>query len=188
MTHAIEITSGDDVVTFLKTQHEQIKTLLGQVNSTRGQAREEAFYELRRLLAVHETAEEEIVHPKASKAIPHGDQIVDARLEEEHKGKKELAELEKLDVNSAEFEVAFGKLQSAILAHAQAEEDQEFSQLAAQLDDDQLNKMRRAAELAEKTAPTRPHAGVESAAANLIVGPFAAMMDRARDALSAPGR
>ncbi|AKU94979.1 hypothetical protein AKJ09_01643 [Labilithrix luteola] len=45
--------------------------------------------------------------------------------------------------------------------------------------------MRTAAELAENVAPTRPHAGIESAAANLIAGPFASMMDRARDALAA---
>jgi hypothetical protein len=39
-------------------------------------------------------------------------------------------------------------------------------------------------QLAESMAPTRPHPGVESATANLITGPFAAMLDRARDALS----
>jgi hypothetical protein len=44
--------------------------------------------------------------------------------------------------------------------------------------------MRNAARLAESMAPTRPHAGVESAAANMLVGPFAAMLDRARDLVS----
>ena len=38
--------------------------------------------------------------------------------------------------------------------------------------------------LAERTAPTRPHPGVELAGQNALVGPFAAMLDRARDALS----
>ncbi|GAB4585097.1 hypothetical protein Ntsu_29290 [Nocardia sp. IFM 10818] len=46
--------------------------------------------------------------------------------------------------------------------------------------------MRRAVEIAEALAPTRPHAGVESVGANLLVGPFAAMLDRARDAISTP--
>lgn len=36
-----------------------------------------------------------------------------------------------------------------------------------------------ARKLAESTAPTRPHPGVESATANLLAGPFAAMLDRA---------
>ncbi len=34
---------------------------------------------------------------------------------------------------------------------------------------------------AEAIAPTRPHAGVESAKANFALGPFASMLDRARD-------
>jgi hypothetical protein len=43
--------------------------------------------------------------------------------------------------------------------------------------------MAAAVKAAEAMAPTHPHAGVESAAANLLVGPFAAMMDRTRDVL-----
>jgi hypothetical protein len=44
--------------------------------------------------------------------------------------------------------------------------------------------MKKAAKFAEAVAPTRPHAGIESAATNILVGPFASMMDRTRDALS----
>jgi hypothetical protein len=36
---------------------------------------------------------------------------------------------------------------------------------------------------AEAIAPTRPHPDVESAKANLAVGPFASMLDRARDTI-----
>jgi hypothetical protein len=41
--------------------------------------------------------------------------------------------------------------------------------------------MREAVSVAESFAPTRPHPELESQAANLIVGPFASMLDRARD-------
>ena len=47
--------------------------------------------------------------------------------------------------------------------------------------------MRKVVELAEAVAPTRPHPGVESRAANMLAGPFAAMLDRARDAISGNG-
>jgi hypothetical protein len=46
--------------------------------------------------------------------------------------------------------------------------------------------MGQAARLVEEFAPTRPHPGVESAAANMLVGPFAAMLDRVRDLLTKP--
>jgi hemerythrin superfamily protein len=179
--------TGRDVVQFLVQQHNEIKAGFERVISTSGSQREEAFTELRRLLAVHETAEEEVVHPRAKRELDDGETIVDARLEEEHEAKEALSKLEKMDVDSTEFETAFRKLRSDVLAHATAEESREFSQLATELDDDQLMKMRRAVEMAEKTAPTRPHAGAESPAANLVVGPFAAMLDRARDAISGKG-
>jgi hemerythrin superfamily protein len=179
-----KIASGKDVVSFLLSQHEQIKTLLGQVLESTGDKREEAFTQLRRLLAVHETAEEEIVHPKARRALDNGDDVVSERLEEENEGKQALAELEKLDVNSTEFETKFRDFKDDVVKHAEAEEHEEFNKLAEALDDSQLEKMRSAVKLAEATAPTHPHPGVESATANMLAGPFAAMMDRAKDALT----
>jgi len=178
------ISTAQDVVSFLKAQHEQIKQLFGEVSRSSGDERQTAFDRLRRLLAVHETAEEEVVHPKARTQLSDGDSVVSQRLEEENEGKQALAELEKLDVDSAEFDTKFEKFQKDVIEHAEAEEKQEFAQLAIELDDEQLERMRKAVELAESTAPTRPHAGVESATANMLAGPFAAMLDRARDAIS----
>ena len=178
------IKTGDDVVSFLKDQHERIKRLFGQVLAATGAQRQEAFQQLRRLMAVHETAEEEIVHPAAKRALTDGETIVARRLHEENLAKKELTELEAVDTNTQEFETRLRALLAAVLAHAQAEEREEFAQLAARLEEPRLTRMRKAVELAEAIAPTRPHPGTESAAANLLAGPFLSMIDRARDALS----
>ncbi|HEX3773340.1 MAG TPA: hemerythrin domain-containing protein [Polyangiaceae bacterium] len=181
---AIAIETGRDVVTFLKGQHQQIKELFSEVRVTNGEQRKRAFTELRRLLAMHETAEEEIVHPAARKRLPQGESLVNARLQEENKAKKELSALEELDADSPEFNARLGSLAMDVVAHAEAEERQEFEPLALSLDAEQLVKLRRAVELAERFAPTRPHPGIEAQAANLLVGPFAAMVDRARDLLT----
>src|SRR5689334_12104205 len=93
------VDSAHDVVEFLKAQHQQVKALFATVTSASGSEREQAFFELRRLLAVHETAEEEVVHPRAKSELSDGETVVAARLEEEHDAKEVLAELEKLDVN-----------------------------------------------------------------------------------------
>jgi hemerythrin superfamily protein len=183
MTHS-EISHGRDVVAFLVNQHQQIKDLFEQVTKSAGEERENAFTKLRRLLAVHETAEEEVVHPRARKELDDGDEVVDARLQEENEAKQTLSTLEGLDVDSAEFEKLFLELQADVLNHAAAEEELEFGRLADEVDQDQLERMRKAVELAEATAPTRPHPGVESATANMLAGPFAMMLDRARDLLT----
>jgi hemerythrin superfamily protein len=178
------MSSGIDVVSFLKEQHEQIRNSFEEVRTASGEQREEAFVALRRLLAVHETAEEEIIHPAARRALSDGDTIVETRLLEENQAKRALDELEALNVDSAEFATKFDLLEQNVLLHASAEETEEFDRLGEVFDQDRLESMRRAAEFAEKVAPTRPHPGVESAAANLLLGPFASMLDRARDALS----
>jgi hemerythrin superfamily protein len=181
-----KVDTGEDVVHFLKAQHERIKSLFAEVLDSKGEDREELFVQLRRLLAVHETAEEEIVHPRARK-LADAEQVVAARLEEEHKAKETLRELEKLDVDSAEFDGMFRTLQQDVLAHAEAEEQEEFAALAEAFDPPELQRMRHAVEFAERMAPTRPHPGVESAAANVLVGPFAMMIDRTRDAIRGKG-
>jgi hemerythrin superfamily protein len=182
------INGNDDVIAFLTNQHEQIKALFTRVKDAIGQDREDAFLDLRRLLAVHETAEEEIVHPRAKKELSDGETVIEARLSEEHQAKEALAELEKLDVASPEFAAGLLQLETDVLAHAQAEEQQEFSQLSRELEPEELEKMRTAVERAEAMAPTRPHPGVESAPANMLAGPFAAMLDRARDAMTGKTR
>jgi hemerythrin superfamily protein len=179
-----QISQGRDVVAFLVNQHQQIKDLFEQVTKSSGDERQEAFTTLRRLLAVHETAEEEVVHPRARQELDDGEEVVDARLQEENEAKQTLSKLESLDVDSTEFERLFLELQADVLNHAAAEEELEFGRLADELDADQLERMRKAVELAEATAPTRPHPGVESAKANMLAGPFAAMLDRARDLLT----
>lgn len=186
MTQA-RVDSAQDVVAFLKAQHEQVKELFDAVTRQSGSQREQAFLELRRLLAVHETAEEEIVHPRARTTLSGGEQIIDARLEEENEAKEALTELEKLDVDSADFVAKFGELKQDVIAHADAEESQEFDRLAIELDTAELERMRNAVKIAQAIAPTRPHPGVESPSANMIAGPFAAMLDRARDAIMGRG-
>src|SRR5687768_318566 len=94
----IKIETNKDIVSFLKMQHEQVKALFERVELAKGEARAKAFVELRRMLAVHETAEEEIVHPVARRTLADGEAVVRARLHEERKAKAVLSELETLDV------------------------------------------------------------------------------------------
>ena len=178
------VQSTDDVVKFLKGQHNLIKDMFEEVFSASDpKAREKAFVELRQLLAVHETAEEMVVHPRARQEIADGDEIVDARLHEEHQAKEQLSKLESMDVSSKEFIDELTKFRDAVIDHAEHEENEEFNKLQHKLDSDERERLAKAVQAAEAIAPTRPHPGVESAKANFAVGPFASMLDRARDLL-----
>jgi hemerythrin superfamily protein len=176
------VQSPDEVVAFLKAQHNLIEDMFDEVlHASDPRAREKPFVELRQLLAVHETAEEMVVHPRVRREADAGDEIVDARLAEEHEAKELLSQIEKLHITSQQFIDELTKLRDAVLDHAEHEENEEFPVLQREVDADDLKRMATAVRAAEAIAPTRPHAGVESAKLNFVVGPFASMLDRARD-------
>jgi Hemerythrin HHE cation binding domain len=173
-----------DVVELLLDQHEQIRSLFSQVSMTQGAARREVFEQLVRLLAVHETAEEELVHPTVRRTMESGDQVVESRLHEEDEAKRALAELYDMGVDHADFDARCAELADAVTMHATHEETEEFPYLRQNVPADQLRRMAGAVRAAEATAPTRPHpAAGESATANLLAGPPMAVFDRMRDAV-----
>jgi hemerythrin superfamily protein len=171
-----------DAVDLLISQHEEIRRLLRKVDTSTGERRAEAFDRLRRLLAVHETAEEEIVHPLARHGIKHGDEVIRARLREEYRGKQMLRQLEKMGTSAPSFEPMFARFRAAVLEHAEREERAEFPALRER-GDAELRGLAAAIKAAEAMAPTHPHPGVESATKNMLVGLFAAVADRTRDVM-----
>lgn len=173
-----------DVVDLLLEQHEQIKSLFSQVVAAQGAQKRELFEDLVRLLAVHESAEEEVVHPAARHHINGGDQVVEQRLHEEHEAKQTLADLYDLGVDHPEFDIRLTALAQAVVTHATHEENDEFLYLRQNVPADKLHRMAGAVKAAEATAPTRPHPSAgESATANMLAGPPVAVFDRIRDAV-----
>lgn len=172
-----------DVVTLLTRQHGDIRNLFDEVEATRGEERRDAFRRLVRLLAVHETAEEEVVHPFARRRIPGGEGVVKDRLAEEKAAKETLAALDEMDTDDPAFMPRLLKLRRDVQEHARAEERYEFTHIRRSGDATDLAAMANAIKAAEAMAPTRPHPGVESGAANVALGPIAALMDRTKDAV-----
>ena len=172
-----------DVVALLMRQHGDIRNLFDEVEQSRGEERRDAFRRLVRLLAVHETAEEEVVHPFARRALSGGEQVVEDRLAEERAAKETLAALDDMDTDDPEFLTRLRALRTDVQEHARAEERYEFSHIRRSTDVTNLAAMAKAVKAAAALAPTRPHPGVESATANVALGPVAALMDRTKDAV-----
>ncbi|MFD3732732.1 hemerythrin domain-containing protein [Streptomyces sp. NPDC058632] len=171
----------DDVVALLMRQHGDIRNLFDEVEATAGEERRDAFRRLVRLLAVHETAEEEVVHPFARRGFPGGEQVVEDRLAEEKAAKETLAALDETDTDDPTFMPRLLALRRDVQEHARAEERYEFTHIRRSTDATGLAAMAKAIKAAEAMAPTRPHPGVESGAANVALGPVAALMDRTKD-------
>jgi hemerythrin superfamily protein len=172
----------EDVVDILTFQHEQVKTSFDTLRDLRGDAAEAPFDDLRRLLAIHETAEEEIVYPALRSQ--GADDVVEARLAEEDEAKKALARLEKMGTSAPQFAGELASFEKAVLAHATAEETEIFPRLRQDFGADRRRKMGVALLAAEAMAPTHAHKlAPESGLGNMLVGPFVAMVDRVRDVI-----
>jgi len=185
VTEVREVRTDDagDVIEFLLDQHQQVRGLLDDVLSAQGGERQQYFDTVREMLARHETAEEMILRPLTRKA-PGGEEVAQGRMDEENEAKEVLANLEKMDVASPEFTEKFSEFLQSVLAHAEAEETQEFPLLRQNTDAEALRQARDRVKRAEALAPTHPHPSAKTTAMNYVAGPFAAMLDRARDAFT----
>ncbi len=178
-----------DVVDLLREQHQEVRRLFSRLEQLSGDARRDDFEQLVRLLAVHETAEEEVVYPAVRNMVDGGDALADARTAEESEAKEALAELEKLGVEHPDFESKLASCKQLVLTHAENEEQEVFPELRQSHSSEQLQTMATGVRAAESFAPTHPHPrGPESALGNMAVGPFVAVADRARDAIRNIGR
>ncbi len=176
-------TTDTDVVDFLQDQHRQVRGLLEQVRASAPSQRQAPFDAVRELLARHETGEEMVIRP-VTRTLPSGNAIAQSRMNEENEAKKALADLEKLDVGSDEFMSSFDVFRADVLKHAEEEERDEFPALRTHIDQTHLVGLLKTLQRAEKTAPTHPHPSAKTTGMNYVAGPFAAMLDRARDLFS----
>jgi hemerythrin superfamily protein len=122
-------TPPPDVTAVIASQHEQVKLLLNRVRQQAGQARTEAFHTLRLTLALHETAEEQAIHPQAERQLDPYDRPVIDRIAEEQTAGQTIGMLEMLDVDSDQFNSTFENLASSVVDHAAAEENDEWPAL-----------------------------------------------------------
>ncbi len=184
--------SKQDVVDLLIQQHNQIRDLFLEVEAASGDARHDAFRRLVRLLAIHETAEVQAVHPVARLHLQGGGDIIDDRLAEEHQAKQTLAALETTGPDAPEFSRLLDELRISVLEHAHNEEAYEFPYLRRDVPASEMRALVPVVKAAEAVAPTHPHPGIESATANNLVGPMLSLLDRTKDlvrsALSADKR
>jgi predicted Zn-ribbon and HTH transcriptional regulator len=171
-----------DVIAILLEQHRRIRELFTHVKGAEEKRKQQAFDELRVLLAVHETAEEMVLRPVSCKDA--GKAVAEARNQEEREAARMLSRLEAMDVSSAEFDRTFTEFEQAVLDHAEHEEQEEFPPMLAREAQHTLVGMGTVLRAAEMAAPTHPHPSTAgSPIAQWTVGPWASLIDRARDAI-----
>lgn len=170
------------IIEALRQDHDEIRLMFAEIETAPGERRRDLFHQILGELVRHEVAEEEILRPVSKRDA--GEEIANARIKEESQAEELLKEMENLDTGSAEFTAKLSILRQEVERHAAAEELQEFPRVAEHESPETLERMGSMYEAAKKAAPTRPHPSTPNTpAANMLAGPFAAVVDRARDAV-----
>jgi hemerythrin superfamily protein len=175
-----------DIVTLLLADHEQIQHRLDSFRIARGSADPAVLKSLIAFLVAHETAEELIVYPVLRVRSSGGNAIAEDRLREQGEATHLLRDIEKTPFGQADFWYLVEHLCGAVLHHAQAEEQSFFRILSASLKPGERQEMARHYRRVMRTSPTHPHPFLpHSQPLEAVVGPAVAVVDRARDRLSA---
>lgn len=169
-----------DVIAILLEQHARIRELFEELEASVGADRQQVFDRLRALLAVHEAAEEIVLRPVTRRLA--GAEVIDARNGEEAEATKALEALEQLDVADPEFDAGVAALRHMVESHADAEELEEFNEVLNGLDDLQRQALGAMVKGVELIGPTHAHPTLAgSSLKQFVAGPFAGVLDRARD-------
>lgn len=167
-----------DVTAVITVQHQRVRELLEQVRLETGPARADAFHALRLLLALHETAEEQAIHPQVLRQLGPYDRAANDRVAEEQTAGQTIRSLELVDVDSDQFDATFDGFAASVIEHAAAEETDEWPTLRQITDPPVIEAMTEQMRAVPLLAadPSAPGADVS----------FAGMQDWARSRLPAP--
>ena len=138
-----------DVLTLLKEDHERVKRILEEGDSTteRGEkTRTELFTRLKTLLTAHEAMEEEVLYP-ALKAHPKARELTLEAFEEHHVVDMVLEELEATPVSDEQWGAKWTVAKENIEHHIEEEEGEMFRDIREIFSTDEREAM--AAKMAE---------------------------------------
>jgi hypothetical protein len=141
-----------DALTLLKSDHDRVKKMLDEGESTteRGvKTRTELMQTLKREMMVHEQIEEQIFYP-ALKEHPKAREIVLEGYEEHHVVDEIMGELEATDVSDETWGAKFKVMKENIEHHIEEEEGEMFKNARQVFDRSELEELgTRMAEMKE---------------------------------------
>jgi hypothetical protein len=117
--------------------------------------------------------------------VPGGDGAAAAALATTERAEVVMKNLERRPRADPERDRLLGELADLVREHVRTTETELFPALRAARGPAELEQLAGVAELAKRTAPTRPHPGAPHEPPwNLIVTPGLGLVDKVRDALS----
>lgn len=174
--------SRNDGIDVLKEDHRTVETLFAKLESGIDQ---ETLDEVIKELSVHATIEEQVFYPGLREKLPEGDALAEHAIDEHQQVKEILVTLGRQGADGEDTPALLAELMASVRAHVKEEENQIFPAVRAAAPSESLAKMAVLLQEAKTKAPTRPHPHAPSSGVgSMIAGAPAALVDKARDAVT----
>jgi hypothetical protein len=172
------------VLTRQRADHEQLDTLLHELDRTAPEQQDPVLRRIYRLVFPHAFAEEAVLWPVLRRTVPDGPQLT-LQIEQEHQEVNELVTaLELLGPRDPERPAVLDRLTTVLREDVRDEEDALLPELQQRADRAQLRRLGLAWELVRRVAPTRAHPVVaRRPPGNAIAALPLSVLDRTRDSV-----
>lgn len=181
-----------DAVKLLTNDHRTVEELFSRYQSLGADApdqKKEIVQEIIRELSIHASIEEQVLYPGIRDVLSDGDDLAEEALSEHQEVKELLSHLDRMDPSDSGFDAKVRSVIDDVRHHVGEEESEMFPKLMSAVPRERLDGLGERMEKAKKVAPTRPHPMAPSTPpGNLVAGPMAAAVDRARDAVMGRGK
>jgi iron-sulfur cluster repair protein YtfE (RIC family) len=131
-----------DIYDLLSKDHNKVKELLDEIQSTSEETRPKLFSELKQELEIHTTFEEQVFYPQAREKTGM-DEAIEEALDEHDEAKQLLEALAGMEPTSEEWMETIGELSDALSHHIKEEEQELFPAARKKVDPTEADKMGR---------------------------------------------
>jgi hypothetical protein len=180
--------AGRSILDVLADEHRELVRLsseLADEKNVPAPRRKELSTVVTAMVTRHLSAEEQYLYPAVKSNVDGGASLAEEKLAEHHEVLLMLAAMETLAAQDAEFDAIADRVAAELKAHVQTAERLLHPRLRDATDDNDLVRLGNRAEIAEESAPTRPHPDSPSSAPlNKITDPLLGVVDKVRDAIT----
>ena len=175
-----------DLVDVLVADHAELQTMLDTISvAMPGVDDEDRLAVTSAELVRHLVVEEDYLYPAVRELVPDGDKVVEEELAQSATAERLAKQIEGSSPGDGHRAVLFHRFGDVVRDHVRTTEAVLFPQLRQHAHPPQLRLLAAEAEMAKRTAPTRPHPRAPKTPPwNQILTPGIGLVDKVRDAMT----
>ena len=173
---------GPSIIDLLQDDHLRLEQLCDRLLAEGDGTVEEVLVAM---LSRHLSSEEQYLYPTVRKVLPDGGDLADHEVAADAAMLRALQDLHATPRGDSGYPSKIDAVRERVREHAARTDGDLFPRLARHCSDNDLIRLGNRVQIAQESAPTRPHLGTPfTPPLNKVVEPAVGLVDKVRDALT----